>query len=220
MGGLTRGLSELASRRGISIGLAAVCVIVDRAIHWHQMDFLQAGVIDEPCEIATALVIVGAMVRVRHVAPHPAFLWSMLAWSVLIDIDHLPTEFGSTVLMAGTPRPYTHAVWVVALLAVGTLLARYWSARAKTPAAMTIMLILAGTTWGVSAHFTRDVATAPISLWWPVTKAPVEVPYWWYVVALAIIIAIPPLPTPRRKTIAQGQHDGVSALHYEEQRLR
>ena len=190
-GGLAQWLSRFVSQRSISIILAAACVVVDRLVHWHQMGFLRAGVIDEPCEIATALIIVGAMVRVRNTAPHPAFFWSMLAWVVLIDADHLPSEFGSLALTAGTPRPYTHALWVVALLLVATVPSRYWSAHVKTTAAMTTTRVLAGATWGVSTHFFRDVATAPISLWWPITKAPVEVPYWWYAVALALIIVIP-----------------------------
>ena len=39
----------------------------------------------------------------------------------------------------------------------------------------------------------RDIASAPMSFWWPVTDRAVEVPYWWYVVALAVIIAIGPV---------------------------
>jgi hypothetical protein len=116
----------------------------------------------------------------------------MLAFSVLIDADHLPLEFGSSVLTAGTPRPYFHALWIIVALIVAMVVTRYWSQRAKTPAPSTTVYILAGAAWGVSTHFLRDVATAPISLWWPVTKAAVEVPYWWYVLALLVIIAIPP----------------------------
>ncbi len=36
------------------------------------------------------------------------------------------------------------------------------------------------------------MATAPISLWWPLSDAAVQVPYWWYVLALAVFVAMPP----------------------------
>jgi len=115
----------------------------------------------------------------------------MLACSVLIDIDHLPLEFGSSILTAGTPRPYTHALWVVAVLITATLLARWQSRRSGGSASAGAVPILAGAAWGVSAHFLRDVSTANMSLWWPLTDAHVEMPYWCYVVALLLIVAFP-----------------------------
>lgn len=101
----------------------------------------------------------------------------------------LPLEFGSSVLTAGTARLYFHALRIMAALIVAMVVARYWSQRAKTPASSTTVYILAGVARGVSAHFLGDVATAPISPRWPVTKA--TVPYWRYVLALLVIIAIP-----------------------------
>jgi inner membrane protein len=156
--------------------------------------------VDEPCHLATALVVLGAITRVRGTPPKPNFGWTMLACSVLIDLDHLPEEFGSSILTADTPRPYTHALWVVLVLIAGTVVARRGSHRTMTPGAASTALILGGAAWGVSAHLLRDVATAPISLWWPVTKAAVQIPYWCYVLALLVIIAIP-------LTRAAGQDD-------------
>jgi hypothetical protein len=190
--GSLRWLARLVANRGVSLALVAAVVIVDFTIPWPGMSFVPRALVDEPCAVATALVILGALTRFRGTPPDPKFGWSMLALSVLVDVDHLPLEFGSPVLTAGTPRPYFHALWVVVILTAATIVARYWSQRAKTPASSTTMNILAGAALGISAHFLRDVATAPMSLWWPVTKAAVEVPHWWYVLALLIIIVIPP----------------------------
>lgn len=169
----------------MSFGLAAVCVFADRAIAWHGLGFTPRAVIDEPCHMATALVVLGALTRLRGRAPHPTFIAAMLACSVLIDLDHLPLEFGSTVLTVGTARPYTHALWVLALLIAAAAAARRWSSKP------TRAYLLAGAAWGVGAHFLRDVATAPMSLWWPVSDVAVQVPYWWYVLALALIVVLP-----------------------------
>lgn len=185
-------LAKLVAHRVVSLALVIAIVIADVTIAWHGFGFVTRALVDEPCHLATALVILGAITRVRGTPPKPAFGWTMLACSVLIDLDHLPAEFGSSILTAGTPRPYTHALWVVLVLIAGTVVARRWSQRAITPGAGTTALILGGAAWGVSAHFLRDVATAPMSLWWPVTKATVEIPYWCYVLALLVIVAIPP----------------------------
>jgi hypothetical protein len=168
--------------------------------------------VDEPCHAATALVVLGALTRFRGTPPDPKFGWSMLACSVLIDADHLPLEFGSSVATGGIPRPYFHALWVVVALVGATVVARYWSQRAKTPASSTTVYMLAGVAWGVSAHFLRDVATAPISLWWPVTKAALEVLYRWYVLALLVIIAIP----PSRSRMSVAEERSAATLNIDE----
>ena len=115
----------------------------------------------------------------------------MLTCSVLIDIDHLPSEFGSSALTAGTPRPYTHALWVVVVLILATAGVRWQSKRSTAFIPVSAVPVLDGAVWGVSVHFLRDVATAQMSLWWPLTDARVEVPYWWYAVALLFIVAFP-----------------------------
>lgn len=190
--GVLSWLARLVAQRTVSVALVIAIVITDLSTAWHGFGFVTRALVDEPCHLATALVVLGAITRVRGTPPKPTFGWTMLACSVLIDLDHLPEEFGSSILTAGTPRPYTHALWVVLVLMTGTVVARRWSQRAMTPGAATTALILDGAAWGVSAHFLRDVATAPISLWWPITKAAVQVPYWCYVLALLVIIAIPP----------------------------
>lgn len=221
--GPLRWLAMLVANRGVSLALVATVVIVDSTILWQEMSFVPRAMADESCHVATALVVLGALTRFRGTPPNPKFGWSMLACSVLIDADHLPLEFGSSVLTAGTPRPYFHALWIIVAIIVAMIVARYWSQLAKTPACSTTVYILAGAAWGVSAHFLRDVATAPISLWWPVTKAAVEVQYWWYVLALIAIIAIP--PTRSRMSVAEEQSaatrtiDEGTSIHLDRRKL-
>jgi inner membrane protein len=207
--GLLRWLARLAAKRRVSLALIAAIVIVDIAIpwagwgylpRWQGLSFVPRAVIDEPCAVATALILLGAITRFRGAPPDPKLGWSLLAWSVLIDIDHLPQEFGTSVLTEGTPRPYLHALWVLVLLILATVAARYWSQSVKTPATVATTQILAGAAWGITAHFLRDVATAPMSLWWPVTKTAVQQPYWWYVLELLAIVAVPPV---RRRPSAE-----------------
>ncbi len=145
-------LAKLVAQRVVSLALVIAIVIADVTIAWHGFGFVARALVDEPCHLATALVILGAITRVRGTPPKPAFGWTMLACSVLIDLDHLPAEFGSSILTAGTARPYTHALWVVLVLIAGTVVARRWSQRAITPGAATTALILGGAAWGVSAH--------------------------------------------------------------------
>lgn len=115
----------------------------------------------------------------------------MLIGSNAIDLDHLPLELGSSVVTAGTPRPYTHALWVIVVLALAALAAQYWFRRAGASASGTIVYVLLGAACGISDHFLRDIATAPMALWWPITNVAVEVPYWWYALAIVVIAVIP-----------------------------
>ena len=205
-GGLLSWLAELVAQRTVSLALVIAIAITDVTISWHGFGFVAKALVDEPCHLATALVILGAITRVRGTPPKPAFGWTMLACSVLIDLDHLPAEFGSSILTAGTPRPYTHALWVVLVLIAGTVVARRWSQGTITPGAATTALILDGAAWGVSAHFLRDVATAPMSLWWPVTTVTVQIPYWCYVLVLLVVVAIPPARSSSADGPPRGEH--------------
>jgi len=175
----------------VGVLLVAYAFGTDWLIAWHGLGFALRGMVDEPAHLATALVVLGAITRFRGAPPEPKFGWTMLACAVLIDLDHVPAEFGITALTNGTARPYTHALWMVIALVVAWAVARRLTIRAGRPRPATAELILAGAAWGVAAHFLRDIATAPMSFWWPVTDTAVQVPYWWYVVALLALIALP-----------------------------
>ena len=212
--GLLGWLAKLVSKRRVSLALIAAILIVDLVIpwsggsylpRWQGLSFVPRAFVDEPCALATALIVLGAITRFRAAPPDPKFGWSLLVWSVLIDVDHLPQEFGPSVLTEGTPRPYLHALWVLVLLILAILVARYWSHHTKAPIAVGTIQVLAGATWGIAAHFLRDVATAPMSLWWPVTKAAVQEPYWCYVLELLVIAA---MPVRRRARALQAQTSG------------
>lgn len=192
-GRLFRWVGTAASRRWAGAFLVVYAFATDRLTGWHDMSFALRGLLDWPAHLATALVILGALIRLRGTLTDQRFGWTMLACSVLIDIDHLPEEFGSKALTNGTPRPYTHALWVLIVLTLAWATVRFFAVRSGRARPITVELILAGATWGVAAHFVRDIATAPMSFWWPVTDMAVEAPYWSYIAALAITVAVGPV---------------------------
>jgi inner membrane protein len=216
-GRLFRPVAATAARRWTGVLLASYAFATDGVTGWHAMNFGMRALLDEPAHLATALVILGALIRVRGVPPDQRFGWTMLACSVLIDLDHLPGEFGSQMLTNGTPRPYTHALWTVLALTLAWAIARFFVNRAGRRRPATVELVLAGAAWGVAAHFVRDIATAPMSLWWPVTGRAVEVPYWWYVATLAAMIAIGPIRQDSRP--ASAATDATDARDHEDSRL-
>jgi len=189
-------LIAICAHRGLSLALAAAIAVTDHVVHQQQLPFLWQGLMDEPCHLATAMIVLGALARWRGRPPGSRFVWAMLSASVLIDLDHLPLELGSAMLTVGTPRPYTHALWVLVLLVVAAAAARWRHRASGSTRAENAALIAAGAAWGVAAHFLRDVATAPIALWWPVSSADVQVPGYWYLAALLVLATLPP---PRKR---------------------
>ena len=189
-------LVAVCAHRGVSLALAVAIAVTDHVVHQQQLPFLWRGLMDEPCHLATAMIVLGALARWRGRPPSGPFVWAMLSASVLIDLDHLPLELGSRVLTAGTPRPYTHALWVLVPLVVAAAAARWQYRVSGSARAASVAVIAAGAAWGVAAHFLRDVATAPIALWWPVSSASVQVPGYWYLAALLVLATLPPPHTP------------------------
>ena len=47
-------------------------------IDWHGMSFLPRGLVDEPCHLATAVVVMGALTRWRGRGPGRLFVRAML----------------------------------------------------------------------------------------------------------------------------------------------
>jgi hypothetical protein len=189
-------LVAACAHRGVSLALAAAIAVTDHVAHQQQLPFLWRGLMDEPRHLATAMIVLGTLARWRGHPPSSGFVWAMLSASVLIDLDHLPLELGSGVLTAGAPRPYTHALWVLVLLVVAAAATRWRDQVSGSARAGSAAVIAAGAAWGVAAHFLRDVATAPIALWWPVSSAGVQVPGYWYLPALLVLATLPP---PRKR---------------------
>jgi hypothetical protein len=215
--GLLRWLACLVSRRQVSHALIAAVVTVDLTIPWQGLSFVPRAPIDEPCAVATALVVLGAVTRLRGAPPDPKFGSSLLVWLVLIDIDHLPLEFGSLMLTEGTPKPYTHSLWVVVVLIVATIVARYWSQRAKTFASAATVFILAGATWGISAHFSGTSQPLRCHCGGGSPTPQRKKPYWWYVLELLVIIAMP--SAFKGKSVAEEQQPSENVVTLTDDRV-
>jgi membrane-bound metal-dependent hydrolase YbcI (DUF457 family) len=175
-----------------SLALVAAIVLSDTVLLRQSLGFVARAVLDEPCHLATAVVALGTITRWRGRPPSRPFIWAMLFASVAIDVDHLPAELMRANLLYGhLPRPYTHALWLLAVLVVIAVLAYRWSRVPGRARATMVASVFAGLAWGVAAHFLRDLATAPISLLWPVTGTWLQVPYGWYLGALVALAVLP-----------------------------
>jgi hypothetical protein len=188
-----RWLARLSALRSVSVLLALSAIGTDALIAWHGLGFTGRGLIDEPAHVATALVVLGMITRFRGTPPSPVFGWSMLVICVFIDVDHVPQALGTDAFTAGTTRPYTHALWLPVLLFLGWAVVRFWAFHRGHARPATAELVLSGLVWGLLAHFLRDIATAWMSLWWPVTNYPITVPYRWYIVTLGVLTALGPV---------------------------
>lgn len=143
---------------------------IDTYLDRHEPTRLVTGILDESAHLATAALLVAALPLPRD----EPFLRGALAGAVLIDLDHLPGEFGSSILTHGTGRPLVHSLPTVAVLLL--------SARSSVPARRSFFL---GATCGVLTHFLRDMATGGAPLRWPLDKRRVRIPYGAYLLLLA-----------------------------------
>jgi len=139
------------------------------------------ALVDEPGHLATcalALLVLSALLA--SPLPH-RFTAAALAFSVAIDLDHLPRYLGSGVLTGDLPRPYTHSlIPIAALIAVGLA--------SRRSAARQISL---GAAFGIASHLLRDLATGPgIPLLWPLSDGVVRAPYAVFAGAVSLMALI------------------------------
>jgi membrane-bound metal-dependent hydrolase YbcI (DUF457 family) len=148
----------------------AVQPLLDRLDYDTQ--FALVGIVDWLGHLATGVVLVALLRPSRRVA------LGILLGSVLIDVDHLPSELGTDLLTAGSDRPYTHSLAI--LLAVAAA------------AAVTRSRLLLGGAIGLAGHLFRDIGTgdAGVPLLWPLSDTPAVVPFAVYVAVLAAVALI------------------------------
>jgi membrane-bound metal-dependent hydrolase YbcI (DUF457 family) len=171
----------LATRRidPALLAFALVGVVLGLDLTWGLFEdstgSLAYGLVDEPAHLATCAVAVLALAALRGSWPPGRFVAAALISSVAIDLDHIPGYLEAHFLTGAMPRPYTHGL----LLVVGLLLLGRLTSRQH------LRQILLGIAFGVSAHLLRDLATGPgVGLLWPLTEAPIELPYAVYATVL------------------------------------
>lgn len=130
------------------------------------------GPLDWTGHLATSAIGLLLAARLGLALPRARVL-TVLAASVAIDVDHLPLYAGLPVEGAGG-RPFTHGLWLPALLLVAAALAPR------------VRAVLGAVVAGLLLHLLRDTATGPGLPWlWPAGGALV-VPYPVYVGLLAV----------------------------------
>lgn len=200
-------LARLCAHRGVSLGLVAAIALTDKVgpqpsdnVAPRLSSYLLRGLVDEPCHLATSMVVLGAFTRWCGRPPSRWFVRSMLSSSVLIDLDHLPLLFKPAGL-GRSPRPYPHGLWLLVVLGAGAVLADRRSRVSGSARAARAATIAAGAAWGVASHLLRDAGTGSIRLWRPVSSADVQVPASWYLAGLLILAT---LPSWRQRQTARG----------------
>lgn len=135
-----------------------------------------AAVLDESAHVATTRLLLLALCR----RPSQRFVVAALASSILIDIDHIPMQFGWDLLTRGVPRPYSHSLLPVLVAGCcGLALKDDWARIAK------------GISFGIVAHLTRDLATGGgVALLWPLTARTMLISYQPYVLLLVVCSGI------------------------------
>jgi mannan endo-1,4-beta-mannosidase len=164
---------------------------------------LAYGLIDEPAHLATCVVLLLAAVKLTDSRPAARLVVSALVGSVAIDLDHVPGYLGSHLLSGAMPRPYSHGLLLVAVLAgVGV-------ASKRAP----VRQVALGLAFGVSAHLFRDLATGPgVPLIWPASSGMVAVPYGFFAIALALAAACAAWPRRVPAGLGFGHAAAVGAL--------
>lgn len=152
--------------------------VADLLIWRWKAPYAMEALLDESAHAATGLLALTAF----GVVFDASVVGSVLAGSLLIDLDHLPHVFGSQILEHGVPRPYTHSVGtVVLLIVVGLLLA----GRTRT---LTLVAMLA-----LVLHLFRDAAEPGgpgVSLAWPLSDHAFAVRYVWYAALMVAFAAV------------------------------
>ena len=159
------------ARALLPVLLVGLVLVVDAVDSVTDLPLVLQGPLDWTGHLATTGIALLAASRLGLRLP-PAQVLVVLAATVVIDADHVPLYAGLPVKGAGG-RPFTHGLWLPAVL----LLAAALAPRARA--------LLSAAAAGLLLHQLRDTATGPGLPWlWPVGDALV-VPYGAYVGLLA-----------------------------------
>lgn len=137
---------------------------------------MPGGPLDEGAHLATGALILLALGRPLT----DRFGRALLAASVLIDLDHIPGQLGVDWITSGTPRPYTHSLLTLGLLAG---LAIGW--RRRRPEVL-------GALVGVAGHLYRDLAESGsgVSLLWSWSNHRFSLPHGAYLASMLMLAAV------------------------------
>ncbi|MGY1914987.1 metal-dependent hydrolase [Blastococcus sp. SYSU DS0973] len=141
------------------------------------------GALDEPAHLLTAWLVVAALGRGRSTRE---VVW-VLAGSVAIDVDHLPSYLGWEGIDGDGSRPITHSLaTILALMALSAV------RRIRTPVRCLAV--------GVSLHLFRDLATGPgVPLLWPMSPEAVGYPWGAHLAVLSGLTALATLLAVRSR---------------------
>lgn len=159
-----------AQSRPLVFPALALLLGLDTFLHQREPSRLVTGILDESAHALTAGLLVTALPLPRD----EPFLRGVLAGAILIDLDHIPGEFGWPILTRGSGRPLVHSLPTITAL----LLAAAWSAPPRRSCIL-------GATAGALTHLFRDMATGGAPLRWPLDKRRVKIPYGLYLALLS-----------------------------------
>ena len=161
--------------------LSVLVVLDDVLLIPRAHDYRVLGLLDEPAHLATTVVglLVAARALPRSLRPDLSFAAGAILAGNLIDLDHIPSMLGYEFLTRGTPRPYSHSLSTVAAVLV------FAATRGRT------RRIMSGVAFGVLLHLFRDTGTGQVSLLWPWSRTPTQVPYAAYATGLGALAVAP-----------------------------
>ena len=167
-----------------AMGAVTLIFVVDALFDSAALSLPAKTLLDEAAHLATGLLLLGALAR----RPSPLFVLGTALGAVGIDVDHIPLVLIHHGDLYGVPRPNTHSLLTIVVIACVALLlpARY---RAYA----------LGAAFGIATHFVRDMATGGVPLLWPLTPAFFDLPYAAYAAMLLVGAAL--VAWPARDTI-------------------
>jgi inner membrane protein len=171
----------------LPLGALALIYGLDAVAQSRPWPLLVVGLLDEPAHLATAWIILTALLPARTSAIRP---WALVG-AVSIDLDHVPLYLWGALADADGGRPVTHSLVTVVVVAM---------AGAALPNRLRIPLV--GLAVGVLMHLVRDVATGPgVPALWPIDPSVLLLPYADYLVFAGLVAA---LASTRRLTGPDG----------------